>query len=165
MEALSLEASISFQQKPILNQLLHQYYKIMHKGNISWYWCKNCFIVWLKVFVALHNNFVARPLVYVARQSLFVTKSVASYCDVYSYVQRLKWTYFQFYRFLWNRAIFVSVQYRKIMHTRITLNYCLTRVPIRTLRLICCKCAPTKTSCSPSMHAYIKSRKFQILLL
>ena len=45
---------------------------ILHKANILWYWCNNCFIVWLKVFVVLHNESVARPLPYVARQNFFL---------------------------------------------------------------------------------------------
>ena len=41
---------------------------ILHKANILWYWCNDCFIVWLEFFVAPHNDSASRPSVYVAQQ-------------------------------------------------------------------------------------------------
>ena len=67
--------------------------------------------------------FFARQSQYVARQTLFASNSVASHCDAYSYVWRLKLVYFQSSRFSRHRAIFVSAQYRKILHSCITVIY------------------------------------------
>ena len=42
---------------------------ILHKATILWYRYNNCFIVWLKVFVTLHNDSVAQQSVYVSQDS------------------------------------------------------------------------------------------------
>ena len=73
------------------------------------YWFNICLWYWLKVL--LHNWFCRATTGICRATKVFCPKSVASYCDVYFNVLRLKWTYIQFHRFLWNRAIFVSVQY------------------------------------------------------
>ena len=44
------------------------------------------FVVWLKVFVVACDDSFVLPLAHVMGQKIFVTKSVASYCNVYSYI-------------------------------------------------------------------------------
>ena len=58
---------------------------ILHKANILWYWCNNCSIVWLKVFVTLHNDSVARPTAYVARQN-FLSQSLSHHTATFVFI-------------------------------------------------------------------------------
>ena len=111
-------------------QLLHQYHKILVACNIqeerayefSFNIAQSQYFVVLmqQLFYLMAKSFCRTTQWFCRATKVFCRKICLIILRRLFLGMKVKGKHFRFYRLVWNRAIFVSVQYRKILHICIT---------------------------------------------